>query len=77
MEETTVITSPVKAIRAFCLECCGGSSQEVKDCTSRRCVLKPFRFGKNPYHKRELTEEQLEELRNRFKKQKDDDTEDA
>ena len=56
MEE---ITSPVKAIRAFCLDCCGGSASEVRDCTSQMCVLKPFRFGKNPYRvKREMTEEQ-------------------
>ena len=56
MEE---IRNPVKAIRAFCLDCCGGSSAEVADCTSRICPLKPFRFGKNPYRtKRELTEEQ-------------------
>lgn len=51
--------NPIKAIRAFCLECCGGSSVEVRDCTSRMCPLKPFRFGKNPYRaKREMTEEQ-------------------
>lgn len=56
MEE---IRNPVKAIRAFCLSCCGGSSNEVRDCASRDCALKPFRFGKNPYRtKRELTEQQ-------------------
>ena len=54
-----IITNPVKAIRAFCLECCGGSSYEVKDCTSKECNLYPFRLGRNPYRtKRELTEEQ-------------------
>jgi len=58
MEE---ITNPVKAIRAFCLDCCGGSASDVKDCTSKMCPLKPFRFGKNPYRtKREMTEEQRE-----------------
>lgn len=52
-------TNPVKAIRKFCLECCGGSSSEVKHCSSINCNLHPFRFGKNPYRaKRELTEEQ-------------------
>ncbi len=40
--------SPRKAIRAFCLECCGGSSNEVKLCVSKNCALYPFRFGKNP-----------------------------
>ena len=40
--------SPMKAIRAFCPECCGGSSNEVKLCVSKNCALYPFRFGKNP-----------------------------
>ena len=52
------IKSPLKAIRGFCLDCCGGSSAEVRDCSSKSCPLKPFRFGKNPYIKREMTEEQ-------------------
>lgn len=57
MEE---IKSPVKAIRAFCLECCGNAPSEVKTCVSKRCPLYAFRFGKNPYVKRELTDEQRE-----------------
>lgn len=66
MEE---IKNPVKAIRAFCLDCCGGSATEVKDCTSKMCVLKPFRFGKNPYRtKREMTEEQREAAAERLAK---------
>lgn len=53
------IQSPLKAIRANCLQCVGGSSSEVKLCTSKTCYLYPFRFGKNPYmKKREMTEEQ-------------------
>ena len=56
MEE---IRNPVKAIRAFCIDCCGGNSHEVKLCTAPNCVLYPFRLGKNPYRtKREMTEEQ-------------------
>lgn len=52
-------TNPVKAIRQFCLECSGDSSAEVKRCTSEKCALYPFRFGKNPYRtKREMTDEQ-------------------
>lgn len=53
------IQSPLKAIRANCLQCVGGSSNEVKLCTAKTCCLYPFRFGKNPYlKKREMTEEQ-------------------
>lgn len=57
--ETEQIRNPVKAIRAFCLDCVGNSPNEVKLCPSERCALYPFRFGKNPYTaKRKLTEEQ-------------------
>lgn len=52
--------SPIKAIREFCLECCGGSSADVKSCTAPMCPLHAFRFGKNPYIKREMTDEQRE-----------------
>lgn len=53
------IQSPLKAIRANCLQCVGGSAYEVKTCTAKNCYLFPFRFGKNPYtKKREMTEEQ-------------------
>lgn len=39
-----------KAIRAKCLDCCGGSIQEVRLCTCGQCALYRFRFGKNPNH---------------------------
>lgn len=59
-------TSPIKAIREFCLECCGGSSAAVKNCTAPNCNLYAFRFGKNPYIKRELTAEQKAAMRDRL-----------
>ena len=40
--------TPLKAIRAKCLDCCGGQKQEVKRCPCEDCTLRPFRFGKNP-----------------------------
>ena len=53
--------SPVKAIREFCLVCCGDSAACVKGCTATNCALYPFRLGKNPFRsKRELTDEQRE-----------------
>ena len=53
------VKNPIKAIRAKCLDCCCGSSYEVKLCTCVNCSLYPFRLGKNPYRtKRELTPEQ-------------------
>lgn len=53
--------NPVKAIREFCLDCCGESSSAVKECTAVNCALYPFRLGKNPFRtKREMTDEQKE-----------------
>ena len=56
------ITSPLKAIRAKCLDCCCDQATEVKLCPASTCPLYPFRFGKNPFRKRELTDEQREAL---------------
>lgn len=51
--------NPVKVIRDKCLECCGGSSKEVELCSVEKCPLWRFRFGKNPYRKKqEMSEEQ-------------------
>lgn len=62
------IQSPLKAIRANCLQCVGGSAYEVKTCTAKNCYLFPFRFGKNPYtKKREMTEEQRAEAADRLR----------
>ncbi len=43
-------TSPLKAIRAFCIICMGGYVREVARCTARSCVLYPMRMGRNPFH---------------------------
>lgn len=60
MTKKAEIRSPLKAIRANCLQCVG-SSNEVKLCTAKSCLLFPFRFGRNPYiRKREMSEEQRE-----------------
>jgi len=40
--------SPLKALRKFCLGCCGHSHKEVRLCPSADCPLFPFRFGKRP-----------------------------
>ena len=63
------ITSPIKAIRAKCLDCSCDSSNEVRMCTITDCPLYPFRFGKNPYRtKREYTEEQRAVMVERLRK---------
>lgn len=43
--------SPVKAIRAYCIECSGNSCKEVRECIIKNCPLYPFRLGKNPNRK--------------------------
>jgi len=42
--------TPVKAIRAKCLNCVGRPS-EVRKCEDRNCSLYLYRFGKNPNRK--------------------------
>ena len=56
MEEKRL--TPIKAIRAKCLDCCCGNSNEVKLCTCTGCALYPYREGHNPFiQKQEWTEE--------------------
>lgn len=62
-----MVKSPLKAIRAKCLDC-NYTSNEVKECPCTDCPLHPFRFGKNPYSKRKMTEEQREAARVRLMK---------
>ena len=50
--------SPGRAIRAKCIDCCGGSLSEVRKCTAVTCALFLFRMGKNPFHGKKATEGQ-------------------
>ncbi len=45
------ILTPMKAIRAKCLDCCCGQYNEVKLCPIRDCPLYPYRDGHNPNRK--------------------------
>ena len=45
-------TTPLKAIRAKCLDCVCNQYSEVRNCISLDCDLWPFRMGSNPYQKR-------------------------
>lgn len=40
--------TPIKAIRAKCLDCCCGSRQEVRECKIKSRTLHPYRMGKRP-----------------------------
>ncbi len=48
------IIRPLKAIRAKCVDCCGGSGVEVKFCEIEDCPLFIYRFGKNPNRARRV-----------------------
>ena len=51
--------TPIKAIRAKCLDCSGGSAQEVRLCVIPECPLYPYRMGKNPNRQgKKLTEDE-------------------
>ena len=58
MEERHGLT-PIKAIRAKCLDCTCNQPSEVKLCPSVDCPLYEYRLGKNPAKRRgTLSEEQ-------------------
>jgi len=42
------LLTPIKSIKAYCLECSNFNKAEVRDCKIPDCVLYPFRMGKNP-----------------------------
>ena len=57
--------SPLKSIRAKCLDCMCGSSKEVNICPSDDCPLYIYRFGKYPKGTRkkvEISEERKQKL---------------
>ena len=43
--------TPLKAIRAKCIECSGGQLAEVRNCVIENCALYPYRMGSNPARK--------------------------
>ena len=44
------IKNPMTAIRARCIQCCGGQPSEVRLCPANTCALWPMRMGDNPYN---------------------------
>jgi hypothetical protein len=44
--------SPLKVIRAKCVDCCGGQVGEVRKCVATTCPLWSFRMGHNPFTNR-------------------------
>jgi hypothetical protein len=48
--------SPIKGIRAKCLDCSGDVPSEVRKCVTIHCALWPFRMGVNPFHGKQTAE---------------------
>ena len=48
MTTRTQTLTPLKAIRANCIDCSGGSPAEVRLCVIPDCPLYCYRFGKRP-----------------------------
>jgi hypothetical protein len=49
--------TPLKVIRARCLDCCAGSAAEVRTCTAVHCPSWPYRMATSPWRK-ELSPEE-------------------
>ena len=47
--------TPMRAIRAKCIECCAGQIPEVRKCEIKNCALWPYRMGHRP--KKDNTED--------------------
>ena len=45
------VKTPIKAIRAKCLDCCCDSAAEVRRCPIESCSLWPYRMGHRPKSK--------------------------
>ena len=62
--------TPLKAIRAKCIDCCGAYKSYVSHCGTPVCSLYVFRLGRNPNRKntKELSDEQKQAASERLKK---------
>ena len=49
--------TPMRAIRAKCLDCVAQQAQEVRLCIDEKCPLWPYRMGHRPKDDREPTED--------------------
>ena len=49
--------TPMKAIRAKCLDCVAQQPAEVRLCIDEKCPLWPYRMGRRPKNGQEPTED--------------------
>lgn len=53
--------TPIKAIRAKCLDCSCGQVKEVRCCPMKNCPLYPYRMGRRPADDKYIDEPDIEE----------------
>ena len=59
--------TPLRAIRAKCLDCMGGNAAEVRHCPSEGCPLYHLRMGHNPnLSRREMSDAEREAVASRL-----------
>ena len=56
-EKIMEVLTPIKAIRAKCLDCSCGMAKEVRLCPIKDCPLWPYRMGKRPKDDKYINEE--------------------
>lgn len=66
-KEVSENTNVLRAIKLKCLDCSTYNINEIKECPVKNCPLYPFRLGRNPFRKRELSEEERTKLSERMK----------
>ena len=69
-KEVSENTNVLRAIKLKCLDCSTYTTNEIKECPVKNCPLYPFRLGKNPFRKREVTDEERQKMRERLKQNK-------
>ena len=55
------VLTPIKAIRAKCIDCSCGSLREVRECHMKDCTLWPYRMGKRPKNDKYINDNELTE----------------
>lgn len=51
------LLTPIKAMRAKCMDCSCGMAKEVKMCPIKDCPLWPYRMGKRPKNEKYIDED--------------------
>ena len=69
-QEVSENRNVLRSIRLKCYDCSSYQLSEVRNCTITNCPLFPFRNGKNPFRKKELSDEERQKIGERLNKTK-------